>query len=222
MRNISKLMLVATLLAIGAARSNAQNTVIKVVQDLNFKLTGYYQMSPTENSTTFFRHAGKVSVSNKDIINLLEREVNIIFSSGASLQLISRTPTDPAPRVVIHDHFEGTPFDTDVTEYFNAKVFVSVEETKINKNPLKTNGKSYDVIAFEMKLGQVQFLIQGFGALEVKTGKFQDDPVAIVHTGKVNATGSGTYQVNIITGVVPVALTGTVQISGTEVKAMAE
>jgi hypothetical protein len=59
MRITSKLMLIAAALAAATVQSNAQNTVLKVVQDINFKLTGYYQMSPTENSSTIFRHAGR-------------------------------------------------------------------------------------------------------------------------------------------------------------------
>jgi hypothetical protein len=212
----------ACLLTAGAAQSNAQNTVVKVVQELRFKLTAYYQMSATENSSTFFRNAGKVSVTNKDIINLLEPEVNIIFSSNAKLMLISGIPVDPKPRVVVRDRFEGERFDTDVTRYFSAEVLASIEDTKINKNPLKASGSSYDVVVFEMNLTQVQFRVQGFGKTAVRTGKHEGEPAALVHTGKVDTSGGGEYQVNILTGVVPVALSGTVQITGTDVKAMTE
>ena len=222
MRNIIKSVVIGCLLAAGAAESKAQNTVLNVVQELRFKLTGYYQMSATENSTSFFRHAGKVSITNKDIINLIERQVSIIFSVNAKLLLISETPVDLAPKVVIRDRFEGDWFDTDVTEYFSAEILASVEETKINKNPLKASGSSYDVVAFEMKLPEVQFRILGFGKLQVRTAKYEGDPAALAHTGKVDASGSGDYQVNILTGVVPVALVGTVQISNTQVKAMVE
>jgi hypothetical protein len=215
-------MLGAALLVTAATQSEAQNTVLNIVQDINFKLTGYYQMSTTENSSAFFRHAGKVSITNKDIINLIEKEVNIIFSSNAKLLLISTTPVDLSPKVVIRDKFEGEKFDTDVTQYFSAEVLASIEDTKINKNPLKTNGSSYDVIAFEMKLTQVHFKVMGFGITQVKTGKYEGESVAVVHTGKVDTSGSGEYQVNYLTGVVPVALSGTVQISGTDVKAMPE
>jgi len=215
-------MLGAALLVTGAAQSEAQNTALNIVQDLNFKLTAYYQMSPTENSSAFFRHAGKVSVTNKDLINLIEKEVNIIFSSNAKLLLISTTPQDLTPKVVIRDKFEGEKFDTDVTQYFTAEVLASIEETKINKNPLKTNGKSYDVVAFEMNASQTQFKVLGFGNTKVNTGKREGDPVAIVHTGKVDVSGSGDYQVSVLGGVIPVALTGTIQITGTEVKAMVE
>ena len=222
MRNIWKSMLGAALLVTGATQSEAQNTVLNIIQDLNFKLTGYYQMSPTETSSAFFRHAGKVSITNKDLINLIEKEVNIIFSSNAKLLLISTTPQDLTPKVVIRDKFEGEKFDTDVTQYFTAEVLASIEETKINKNPLKTKGLSYDVIAFEMNLTQVHFKVMGFGTTQVKTGKYEGEPVAVVHTGKVDASGSGAYQVNYLTGVVPVALFGTVQIEGTDVKAVAQ
>ena len=212
----------ACLLTAGAGQSNAQNTVIRVVQDLRFKLTAYYQMSATENSSTFFRNAGKVSVTNKDIINLLEPEVNIIFSSNAKLMLISEIPVDPHPKVIVRDRFEGERFDTDVTQYFSADVLASIEDTKINKNPLKASGSSYDVLVFEMNLTNVQFRVQGFGKTNVRTGKHEGEPAALVHTGTVQTSGTGDYQVNILTGVVPVALTGTVQISGTDVKAMTE
>lgn len=222
MKNKSELTLVLAVLAMGGAPSHAQNTVLNVVQDLNFKLTGYYQMSPTENSSTIFRHAGKVSITTKDIINLLEKQVNIIFSSDARLLLISEIPVDPTPKVVVRDTFQGQRFDTDVTQYFGAKVLASIEDTKINKNPIKTRGKSYDVIEFEMNLDQAGFKILGFGKLQVKTGKYEGDPVAIVHTGKVDTSGSGEYQINLLSGVVPLALTGTVQISNTSVKASAE
>jgi hypothetical protein len=222
MRNTWKSILGAALLVMGATQSRAQNTVLNVVQELNFKLTGYYQMSPTENSSTFFRHAGKVSINNKDIINLIEKEVNIIFSNDAKLMLISTTPVDTTPKVIIRDKFEGEKVDTDVTQYFSAEVLAGIEETKINKNPLKASGTSYDVVAFELNLTQVHFRISGFGLTQVKTGKFEGEPAAIVHTGKVDASGSGAYQVNFLTGVVPVALIGTVSISGSEVKALPE
>jgi hypothetical protein len=222
MRNIRKCVLIACLLAGGTAPSNAQNTVIKLVQELRFKLTGYYQMSPTESSSAFFRHAGKVRITNKDIINLLEPEVNIIFSSDAKLMLISGIPVDPMPKVVVRDRFEGERFDTDVTRYFSAEVLASIEDTKINKNPLKASGKSYDVVVFEMNVTQVQFRVQGFGKTDVRTGKHEGEPAALVHTGKVDTSGSGNYRVNFLSGVVPVALSGTVQITGTDVKSMPE
>jgi len=218
----TKSALIGCLLAASVAQSEAQNTVIKVVQELRFKLTGYYQMSATENSTSFFRHAGKITITNKDIINLLEDEVNIIFSADANLLLISETPVDPSPKVIVRDKFEGERFDTDVTEFFSAEILASIEETKINKNPLKASGSSYDVIAFEMNLSQVQFKVQGFGKTQVRTGKHEGEPAALVHTGTVQASGNGEYRVNILSGVVPVALTGTVQITGTDVKSMTE
>jgi hypothetical protein len=222
MNNISKLTLILALLGMGAAPSRAQNTALVIQQELNFKLTGYYQMSPTENSTTLFRNAGKVSLTTKDIINMLGKQVNIIFSGNARLLLISQTPVDLTPKVVIRDQYQGQSFDTDVTQYFSARIFASIEDTKINKNPLKTSGKSYDVIAFEMNLDQAEFRILGFGTMQVRTGKYQGEPVAIVHTGKVDSSGSGEYQISILTGVVPVALSGTVQIDNTVVKAIAE
>ena len=222
MRNKIKLVLMSCLLAAGAAQSQAQNTVINLVQELRFKLTGYYQMSMTENANSFFRHAGKITINNKDIINLIEQEVDIIFSEDAKLLLISGTPVDSTPKVIIRDHFEGERFDTDVTQYFSAEILASIEDTTINKNPLKANGSSYDVVAFELTLSQVHFRIQGFGKTKVDTGKYEGDPVAIVHTGKVEISGNGYYKVSFLSGVVPVALTGTVQISGKEVKAMTE
>ena len=222
MRNMKRLVLMSCLLVAGAGQSGAQNTVLNVVQELRFKLTGYYQMSSTENPSTVFRHAGKVTVTNKDIINLLEQELNIIFSANARLLLISGTPVDLTPKVVVRDTFQGEKFDTDVTQYFSARVLASVEDTKINKNPVKANGKSYDVVAFELKLTEANFRIQGFANLHVKTGYYEREPAAIVHTGKFDAVGNGNYQVSIIVPVVPVALTGTVEISGTDVKAVTE
>jgi hypothetical protein len=215
-------MLAGVLVAASAVVSNAQNTVINIVQDLNFKLTGYYQLTPTENSTTFFRHAAKVSITNKDIINLLEPEVGFIFSADAKLLLISSTTSNVPPKVIVRDRFDGERFDTDVTEYFSAQVLASIEETKINKNPLKANGTSYDVVAFEMNTAKSAFRVQGFGNVHVQTGKHEGEPVAIVHTGKVEVNGNGEYQVSVLGSVLPVALTGTVQISGNEVRAMEE
>ena len=229
MRNTVKLILVGALLAAGAAQSSAQNTVLKVVQELRFKLTGYYQMSPTENDSTFFRNAGKVTISNNDIINLLEAEVGIIFSSEAKLLLISEIPpgatpipVDSTPTIVVRDFYQGNKFDTDVTEYFSAKILSSIEDTKINKNPLKANGTSYDVLTFEMNVTQASFKLQGFAKMQVSTGTYEHDPQTIIHTGKVNSTGSGEYQVSVIGGVVPVSLTGTIQVSGHDVKAFEE
>jgi hypothetical protein len=222
MPNTLKLLLAFAFFAGGAVQSMAQNTVLNIVQELRFKLTGYYQMSGTENSTTFFRNAGKVSITNKDIINLLERQLNIIFTTDAKLMLISATPVDPTPRVVVRDKFEGEKFDTEVTQFFGAEVLASIEDTKINKNPLKTNGTSYDVLAFELKLTEANFRIQGFANMHVGTGKYEGESAAIVHTGKVNTTGSGEYQVSVLGAAVPVALFGTVQVTGSEVKAMVE
>src|SRR5215218_6658119 len=207
MRNIILPVLISCLLAASAAQSVAQNTVINLIQDLRFKLTAYYQMNDTENSKTLFRNAGKVSITNKDIINLIEGEVGIIFSVNARLLLISKTPVDLMPKVVIRDRFEGEPFDTDVTQYFSAEVLASIEGGKINKNPLKAKGSSYDVIVFKLVLPQVRFQVQGFGKTRVGTGKSEGEPAAIVHTGKVQASGTGELQVSLLTGVVPVALT---------------
>ncbi len=222
MRNIIQPVLISCLLAAGVAQSTAQNTVIKVTQELRFKLTAYYQMNDTENAKTIFRNAGKVTVSNNDIINLIEGEVGIIFSGDARLLLISRTPVDLTPTVVIRDRFEGEPFDTDVTQYFSAEVLASIEDAKINKNPFKASGSSYDLIVFELNLPDVEFRILGFGKTKVSTGKKEGDPVTIVHTGKVEASGNGNYQVNPLSGVVPVLFTGTVEISGSDVKAFVE
>jgi hypothetical protein len=229
MRNTLKLILVGVLLVAGAAQSRAQNTVLKVEQDLKIKLTGYYQMSPTENSSSFFRHAGKLTIVNNDIINLLEGEVGIIFSSDAKLLLISEIPpgattipVDPTPTVVVRDFINGNKFDTDVSQFFSAKVLTSIEETKINKNPLKATGSSYDVVEFNFNMDQASFKLQGFGKMGVTTGKFDGDPKTIIHTGKLDCTGSGEYQVTVVTGVEPVALTGTVQIIGNNLKAFPE
>src|SRR5215203_2927168 len=159
MRNIILPVLISCLLAASAAESAAQNTVINLIQDLRFKLTAYYQMNDTENSKTLFRNAGKVSIKNKDIINLIEGEVGIIFSANARLLLISGTPLDLTPKVVIRDRFEGDSFDTDVTQYFSAKVLASIEDVNINKNPFKASGWSYDVIVFELDLPDVEIRI---------------------------------------------------------------
>jgi len=215
-------VLMSALLAASAAQSPAQNTVIKVVQELNFKLTGYYQQSSTENPNAIFKHAGKISVTNKDIINLLEPEVNIIFSSNAKLMLLSDVPVDQTPQVVVRDKFQGEWFDTDVTQHFSAEVLASIEDGKVNKNPIKASGKSYDVVVFEMGLYQAQFRIQGFGKTKIQTAKHEGESAAIVHTGKIDASGHGAYAVNILSGVVPVVLEGTVQILGNEVKSLEE
>jgi hypothetical protein len=222
MRNTIQPVLISCLLAASVAQSTAQNTVINLIQELRFKLTGYYQMNDTENSKTLFRNAGKVSITNRDIINLIEGEVGIIFSVDARLLLISRTPVDLTPKVVIRDRFEGESFDTDVTQYFSAEVLASIEDAKINKNPFKAGGSSYDVIVFKLDLPQVEFQVQGFGKTKVSTGKSEGEPTAIVHTGKVDASGSGELQVNPLSGVVPVALVGTVEILGDQLKAMVE
>jgi hypothetical protein len=222
MRNIIQSVLISCILAASVAQSTAQNTVINLIQELRFKLTGYYQMNDTENSKTLFRNAGKVNITNKDIINLIEGEVGIIFSGDARLMLISRTPVDLKPKVVIRDRFEGESFDTDVTQYFSAEVIASIEDGKINKNPFKASGSSYDLIVFELALPDVEFRVLGFGKTKVGTGKKEGEPVTIVHTGKVDASGNGNLQVNPLTGVVPVALTGTVEISGNQVKATVE
>ncbi len=222
MRNIIQPVLVGCLLAGGVAQSAAQNTVLNVNQDVRFKLTGYYQMNDTENSKSLFRNAGKVSITNKDIINLLEGEVGIIFSADARLLLISGTPVDLTPKVVIRDRFQGETFDTDVTQYFSAEVLASVEDGKINKNPFNAKGSSYDLIVFELNLPQVEFRVLGFGKTKIGTGKKEGEPVTIVHTGKVEASGNGNLQVNPLTGVVPVVLTGKIEISGNNVKASVE
>jgi hypothetical protein len=222
MRNLIQALLISCAIVAGAARATAQNTVVNLVQDLRFKLTGYYQMNDTENSKTLFRNAGKISITNKDIINLIEGEAGIIFSGNARLLLISKTPVDLTPKVVIRDRFQGDSFDTDVTQYFSAEVRASIEDARISKNPFKAKGSSYDVIVFALNLPQVGFQVLGFGKTRVSTGKMEGDPVTIVHTGKVDASGNGEFQVNPLSGVVPVALTGKVEISGGNVKATVE
>jgi hypothetical protein len=209
------------LLAAGAARSMAQEAV-NVVQELTFKLTGYYQKDDTENNKKVFRHAGKVSVSNKDIINLLEGPTGQVFAPDAILILLSGTPVDRFPRVAVREKSGGDVVDTDVTQYFGAERLASIEDGQINKDPIKANGVSYDVLVFKMQVPDVAFQVQGFGKTTVSTGKFEGDPAAIVHTGKLNVSGAGEYQVTLVIGVVRVALTGTVTITGNNVKAVAE
>jgi len=217
MRNIIQPVLISCLLAAGIAQSTAQITVLNVVQELRFKLNAYYQLEDTENSTTVFRNAGKISISNRDIIDLIDGVLLRSFSPDAKLMLFSRAPVDLRPKVVIRDRVEGDIVDTDVTEYFSAEVLLSVEDGKINKDPLKANGTSYDLIAFELNLPPVAFRIQGFGKTKISTGKSGGEPAAVVHTGKVNASGNGNYSTAPLT-VSPVIVTGTVEISGTEVK----
>ena len=221
MRNIIKLVLVSGLLAGGMARSMAQEAVT-VVQELTFKLTGYYQKDDTENNKKVFRHAGKVSVSNKDIINLLEGPTGQVFPNDATLVLLSGTPVDLFPRVVVREKSGGVIVDTDVTQYFSAERLASIEDEQINKSPLKANGVSYDVLVFKMQVTDVAFQVQGFGKTTVSTGKFEGDPAAIIHTGKLNVSGAGEYQATLVSGVVRVALTGTVAITGNAVKVVAE
>ena len=64
--------------------------------------------------------------------------------------------------------------------------------------------------------------MQGFGKTKISTGKNEGEPVAIVHTGKVDANGKGKLQVSPLTGIVPVALTGDIEISGNSLKASVE
>jgi len=222
MRTIIQPILISCLIAASVASASAQNTVVNLIQDLRFKLTGYYQLNDTENAKTLFRNAGKVSITNRDIINLIEGEVGIIFSPDARLLLISRTPVDLTPKVVIRDRFEGEPFDTDVTQYFSAEVLGSIEDAKIKKNPFKASGSSYDAIAFRLNLPEAEFRLQGFGKTKVRTGKSEGNPTAIVHTGKVEASGNGAFQVNPLAGVVPIVLTGKVEISGDRLIATVE
>ena len=221
MRNITQPVLISCLFAAGIAQSTAQNTVLNVVQELRFKLTAYHQMDDTENSKTLFRNAGKITITNKDIINLIDNELDGTFSPDAKLMLISRAPVDLNPKVVIRDRVEGDPVDTDVTQYFGAEVLRSIEDGKINKDPLKASGSSYDLIAFDFNLPPVDFRILGFGKTKVSTGKSEGEPAAVVHTGKMNASGHGTY-FSSPPSVSPAVLTGTVEISGTDVKASVE
>ena len=222
MRNIIRTVLIGCVLAAGAAQSSAQNTVIHLIQELHFKLTAYYQGNDTENSKTYFRNAEKVTVTTRDIINLIEGEVGIIYSTDARLLIISDTPVDLKPKVVIRDRFEGEPFDTDVTQYFSAEILASIEDAKINKNPFKASGSSYDVIIFKLNVSNVEFQVQGFGKTKIGTGKNEGEPLTIVHTGKVEANGNGKLQVSQLTGIVPVALIGDVEISGNNLKATVE
>lgn len=220
MQNITKLVLMSCLLAGGMARSVAQNTDVIIVQELTVKLTGYYQMNDTENAKKLFRHAGKISISNKDIINLLEGPTGLVFSPNATLMMFSSAPVDLTPTIVVRDKFEGDTFDTDVTQYFGAQLLASIEDGQINKNPLKGQGVSYDVLAFTMQIPGVEFQIQGFGKTKISTGKFEGEPAAIVHTGKLSANGAGDYKITPLSDAVRVALTGTVTVSGNNLKAV--
>jgi hypothetical protein len=214
MRNKMKLVLVCTLVVFGALQLRAQTTVTNIVQDLDIKLTAYYQKESTTNSGTIMRNAGKASISNKDIISLLGLQLNVLFSSDAKLLLISNLEDALNPKVVVRDTVGGNNVDTEVGQYFSAVVHSSVENSKIKLNPLNVSGTGYDVVEFNMAVDTAVFSVQGFAQTSISTVKYQGQVVGEVHTGSMNVSGSGTYGAAPGGGLTPVAIKGTVKVSG--------
>lgn len=205
----------------GAAQAGAQTYVTNLVQAVEFKLTGYYQTEATQGSESIKRHASKLSISNKEIMTLLKVQMGGTWSDNAKLKLISKAPTDDTPKLVVRDKVNGANVDTDVTAYFSAHVAVSIEETEIKNNPFRVNGSGYDVVAYQMALDAATFRIGGFSKIKIDTIRYKDEPAALAHTGTFNVSGSGFYGVST-GGLVPVALTGTLKISGNEIEVVTE
>src|SRR6187549_2093022 len=140
MKKSMKLVLVGVLVAFGAAQLNAQTSVTNIVQNLNLKLTAYYQTDVTTNSSNITRNAGKASVANKDIIALLGLQLNVVFTSDAKLLLISNLEDSLNPKIVVRDKVGGNNVDTAVGQYFSVTVIQSIESSKIKLDPLNVSG----------------------------------------------------------------------------------
>jgi hypothetical protein len=218
MRKSMKLVLVGVLVAFGAAQLNAQTSVTNIVQNLNLKLTAYYQTDVTTNSSTITRNAGKASVANKDIIALLGLQLNVVFTSDAKLLLISNLEDSLNPKIVVRDKVGGNNVDTAVGQYFSVTVIQSIESSKIKLDPLNVSGTGYEVLEFQMTVDGADFSLQGFAQTAISTVKYQGHVVGGVQTGTMNVSGSGNYRASPAGGMVPVAIKGTVQVLGKDVE----
>jgi hypothetical protein len=216
MRKSMKLVLVGVVMAFGAAQLNAQTT--NIVQNLNLKLTAYYQAGATTNSSNIALNVGKVSVVNKDIIALLGLQLNVIFTSDAKLLLISDLEDSLNPRIVVRDTQGGNTVDTEVGQYFSVTVIQSVESLKIKVDPLNVSGTGYEVLTFNMTVDGADFSVQGFAQTAISTVKHQGRVVGGAQTGTMNVSGSGNYSASPAGGLVPVAIKGTVQVLGKNVE----
>src|SRR5262245_33830497 len=93
------LTVVGASMALCTPQSHAATT--NMLQNLDIKLTAYYQMEPTTGSDSVMLNAGKATVSNKDIIAILGVATTNIFSSNAKLMLETEFDSPDERQIIV-------------------------------------------------------------------------------------------------------------------------
>jgi hypothetical protein len=219
MRTTTKLATVFALVAAGLVHSSAQTSVTNLIQNVNFKFTAYYQGADSTISGGTKRNAGRVTIQNNDIINLLGLQLNKVFPSGSKLLGVTTLGVDVVPRIVVRSTpASGTNVDTDVSQYFYATLISHAENTTIKTNPFTVNGTSYNLVSFTMAVDSAHFTVRGFSASSVGTVKVANVPAGTALTANWNVSGSGDYKASVSATNVPVTLTGTASLTGRNIQ----
>lgn len=195
MKNIMKLAVFSTLMALGIATANAQNT--NIVLRVNFSLSGFRQVDES--------NAAPVKITNKDIFNVLNASSNgVTFGKSAQIVLVDTGGDFPVFQV----REKGTGTNVTITPISGDVMHLE----SVGPEIVAKNGARYSIVRFVFNDGAGNsFDVQGFATLRrgrISGGRgigFIDDKV-IAAAVQVNGTGT--------VGGANAVLRGTVNASG--------
>jgi len=182
MKNIMKLAVISTLMAIGIATANAQNT--NIILKVTVALSGFRQVDES--------NAAPVKITNKDIFAALSADTNsVAFGKSAQLVLVSTEGSDALPTFQVRERGDGT----------NAIV------TPISADIIHVESSGTEIVA---KNGTTRYTILRFIYNDGAGNSFDVSGFATLRRGRISGRGIGTLNDRVISAAVTVAGTGSV------------
>jgi hypothetical protein len=203
MKNIMKLGMISTLVAIGIATANAQdNTTTNIVLNLNISLSGFRQ---SDSSATAVR------ISNKDIFTAISAgDTNgVSFGKSAKIIVVTTSDNSGSPAFFVRERSGTNITDTPIN------ITVSQTDEIVGKNGVRYSiltlsfdngaGTDFSVSGFATRregrtsgrgIGSITGVTTGLTASVAGTGHINGDPVVL--RGTVNASGAKPELVEIV------------------------
>ena len=174
MKNIMKLAVITTLMAIGMATANAQTTTTNVVLNLNVALSGFKQADES--------NAAPVRISKKDIFTASGGTV------GKTAKLVVISPADEGePGFFIRERT-----GTETTDTALSGMNVSTGDEVVG-----AKGVRYTILTLNYSNGEgTDFSVSGFATLRQGNASGKGTGTVPDQTTSVVATVSGTGHVN--------------------------
>jgi hypothetical protein len=197
MKKTMKLAVIGTLMAIGIATANAQDTnsttTTNVVLNLNIALTGFRQADES--------NAAPVRITNKDVLTALNASSGG-FNFGRTAKLVVLSSDGGGPSFFVRERTGTSNTSTDVSGFFS---------TSQTDEIIAKNGNRYSILTVIFDNGAgTDFNVSGFATR--KQGRLSGRGIGVITgiTSGLSATVSGTGHVSGDSAV----LKGTVNASG--------